>query len=294
MSMSNDPAAAQAARGDSVSTNNTRAAAIARPVSPRKRAANRANAARSTGPRTVTGKARVSMNAVRHGLAAQAALLPGEDPEELAALARAYEADLRPRGAMERDLVARIVGINWRLRRVARAEEAMWARQDNDIVDGVERGVMIRESYGMPQMPWEREDDEPAAPMTGAEYVAGEFCRISTSGIERLAVYEQRLDRALHAAVRELRVVRELRRAGMGFDEDDEDGMMPATVEAAGSGGEVREHAPPADAVAKTQAADGGASGGPEPCAPVRADDQAVGGEPRKDAGRGTAKCRRA
>src|ERR1700722_7937783 len=37
-------------------------------VSERKRAANRANARRSTGPRTAAGKARVAQNAVRHGL----------------------------------------------------------------------------------------------------------------------------------------------------------------------------------------------------------------------------------
>ncbi|RXG83571.1 hypothetical protein [Bradyrhizobium vignae] len=40
----------------------------------RLRAANRANAQRSTGPRSPTGKARASYNAHRHGLAAQAQL----------------------------------------------------------------------------------------------------------------------------------------------------------------------------------------------------------------------------
>ena len=39
-------------------------------VSQARRIANRANAARSTGPRTRRGKARASRNALRHGLAA--------------------------------------------------------------------------------------------------------------------------------------------------------------------------------------------------------------------------------
>jgi hypothetical protein len=53
-----------------------------------RRAANRANAARSTGPRTRAGKATVARNALRHGLSlpvvADAALAP-----EVDALARA-------------------------------------------------------------------------------------------------------------------------------------------------------------------------------------------------------------
>src|SRR5688500_252086 len=87
-----------------------------KPVSARKLAANRANAARSTGPTSAQGKARSAMNAVRHGLAARASVLPGEDPRELADLAAEIEADLRPDGATQRELVGRIVNLSWRLR----------------------------------------------------------------------------------------------------------------------------------------------------------------------------------
>jgi len=46
-----------------------------------KRAAtNRANAQNSTGPRTEPGKQRSSLNALGHGLTAQTAVLPSEDP----------------------------------------------------------------------------------------------------------------------------------------------------------------------------------------------------------------------
>jgi hypothetical protein len=50
-----------------------------KPVSSRKRAANRANARKSTGPRTPEGKARSSRNAISHGIYCQNLLLPGED-----------------------------------------------------------------------------------------------------------------------------------------------------------------------------------------------------------------------
>ena len=88
-------------------------------ISDRKRAANRANAARSTGPRSATGKDRASRNALRHGLnlpitrsftvsevEALARRFAGGDPEKLEFARAAAEAHLdlaRIRGA--KDLV---------------------------------------------------------------------------------------------------------------------------------------------------------------------------------------------
>jgi hypothetical protein len=61
----------------------------ASPIAPIDRAAiNRANSQQSTGPRTESGKQRSSLNALRHGLTAQSAVLPSEDPA-------AYEAHRR-------------------------------------------------------------------------------------------------------------------------------------------------------------------------------------------------------
>src|SRR4051812_1485794 len=48
------------------------------PVSAAKVAANRANAAKSTGPRTEAGRAASRVNAVKHGLRAEMVVLPGE------------------------------------------------------------------------------------------------------------------------------------------------------------------------------------------------------------------------
>src|ERR1700736_2770873 len=65
--------------------------------SERKRAANRRNARSSTGPRTAAGKARVTQNALRHGLNVAVA----DDPlltEEVERIARAI-CDGAPRGA---------------------------------------------------------------------------------------------------------------------------------------------------------------------------------------------------
>ena len=47
------------------------------------RVANRANAAKSTGPKTSEGKAIVRANAVSHGLTATTVLMEGEDAAEI-------------------------------------------------------------------------------------------------------------------------------------------------------------------------------------------------------------------
>jgi len=46
--------------------------------------ANRRNATKSTGPRTLEGKAIVAQNAIKHGLLARQDLITGEDPQEFA------------------------------------------------------------------------------------------------------------------------------------------------------------------------------------------------------------------
>ena len=60
--------------------------------------ANRLNAKKSTGPRTPQGKAVSSMNALKHGLRANPAPLPHEDPELAAARARAWFDYYHPQG----------------------------------------------------------------------------------------------------------------------------------------------------------------------------------------------------
>jgi hypothetical protein len=89
------------------------------------RAANWRNAVLSTGPRSLAGKARSRMNAVTHGLTARHTMLPGEDPAEFAALRGATFSSLKPQGALEDQLVERVVSLIWRLRRFPAFELAL-------------------------------------------------------------------------------------------------------------------------------------------------------------------------
>src|SRR4051794_38051552 len=70
-------------------------------LSPAKLAANRANAQKSTGPRTPDGKAASRLNALTHGLCARIPLVPGEDPEERERRYGVWAAELKPHGEIE-------------------------------------------------------------------------------------------------------------------------------------------------------------------------------------------------
>ena len=96
--------------------------------------ANRANATRSTGPKSLSGKARSSMNSCKHGLTAETVVIANEDPKEFDELRADLENDFRPETRMERELVDRLAGIIWRLRRVPHFEAALIRARQADVV----------------------------------------------------------------------------------------------------------------------------------------------------------------
>ena len=84
--------------------------------------ANRRNAAKSTGPRSVEGKAVSSMNALQFGIHAETVMIVGEDPEALTQLAESFYRDHQPETAMERALLDNIIRDTWLLSRFFRID----------------------------------------------------------------------------------------------------------------------------------------------------------------------------
>jgi hypothetical protein len=118
----------------------------------RRRQANRANARKSTGPRTGAGKAIVRLNATKHGLRAGAVVIPGlESPAEWEAFRSGVVGSLRPSGALAEALADRAAGLLWRLRRAERAEALSVA------ADQAELEIPARPRTGEDAL---REDDE--------------------------------------------------------------------------------------------------------------------------------------
>ena len=86
--------------------------------------ANQKNAKKSTGPKTPSGKAKSSKNALTHGIYASIPLLPGENDEQLSQLADDITAALHPTDAIELGLVERIIVGYIRQIRLREAEAA--------------------------------------------------------------------------------------------------------------------------------------------------------------------------
>ena len=84
--------------------------------------ASRENAKKSTGPRTTEGKARASKNALKHGLMAQDAVIPGEDPAAFDRHLTNLETTYLPRNYIEKQIVRQIADTMWRIKRLSRIE----------------------------------------------------------------------------------------------------------------------------------------------------------------------------
>src|ERR1700724_283411 len=82
-------------------------------------AANKANAQKSTGPRTAAGKQRSSLNALRHGLTGQTIVLPTEDLAAYQRHSQAFLDEYQPKGATETQLVQSLLDSSWQLNRAA-------------------------------------------------------------------------------------------------------------------------------------------------------------------------------
>ena len=91
-------------------------------ATPAQLAANRANAQRSTGPRSVEGKSVSRFNALQHGADAASPIIPGEDPGEYQHLAGEYLQCLAPQTPDEQYHVQTMIDSDWQKRRLSRLE----------------------------------------------------------------------------------------------------------------------------------------------------------------------------
>jgi hypothetical protein len=98
-------------------------------VSDNKVRANRANAKLSTGPKTLSGKEKVSGNALTHGLTAEKHVIIGESIEEFNTFKDSMLKVYEPVGAHQEENFIKLVELLWRLRRVGLIETGIYGNE---------------------------------------------------------------------------------------------------------------------------------------------------------------------
>ena len=175
-------------------------------ISERKRIANRINAQKSTGPRTVQGKKRSSRNAIFHGVFCVDDVLPGEDAATFGILRDQMLLSLVPQNAMEMSLCERIISCTWRLRRLQTAQLHLYEQRVNDTFEHV------CESIEDPLADRLIDEHRDAVEQLPAAAVLMTLFNEDHRGLDRLAAYEQRLDQTIHRCLRQLHILQNPKR----------------------------------------------------------------------------------
>lgn len=95
-------------------------------------AANRKNAKKSTGPKSIPGKAKTKLNGLKHGLRAHQVVLPTEDPAAFQAHLDAWFDDWQPPTMARAQLVEDAAVAAWRKKRCVRVESQRLSQRVNE------------------------------------------------------------------------------------------------------------------------------------------------------------------
>ena len=151
-------------------------------VSERRIEANRKNAQRSTGPRTEAGRARSSMNALRHGITGQVSITTVEDRAAHDKFVQELIDRLRPDDPVELQFASLIAEDFWRLQRIR----------------AVENDILALGNFS------EAADIDVDHPEIHTSLTRAQTFLDHSKDFERLTLYEQRINRALEKNRRQL------------------------------------------------------------------------------------------
>jgi hypothetical protein len=159
--------------------------------------ANFANAQKSSGPRTEKGKHRTRLNAYRHGLTGQIQLLTANEHEASDHHCAGIRESLEPVGALEIELAQSIAEDHWRLKR-ARA---------------IETGIFALGQMGALGSLVTNDRDDPAQLPIDEALSQARTWLAKSENFQLLALYEQRIHRAIAKNMAQFRTLRTERQA---------------------------------------------------------------------------------
>jgi hypothetical protein len=184
--------------------------------------ANRQNAQKSTGPRTARGKKKISKNAIKHGLFADA-LIIGESEADYEVFHDEMLADLAPVGAVETMMAERVISLWWRLRRAERMQnQALSDMMENYVTNPLPRRMHVLECHAMGVPLGDARCTERHMPL-------GRIARLDwghNKVLERMIMYEKRIESSLNKTMNELTRHQVIRRVE-GQEEEEKEQPAP-------------------------------------------------------------------
>src|SRR6202162_5139057 len=160
-------------------------------------ASNYANAQKSSGPRTEKGKYRTRLNAYRHGLTGQIQLLTADEHEAFDKHCSGIRESLDPVGALDLELAQSIAEDHWRLKRARVIETGLFALGQQGAL-----GALVT-----------NDRDDPAQLPIDEALSRARTWLAKSENFQLLALYEQRIHRAIQKNMAELRTLRAERQA---------------------------------------------------------------------------------
>jgi hypothetical protein len=152
-----------------------------------------------SGPNTEAGKKRSSMNAIRHGLSGRIVVLPSEDMSLYLAQSKEIVDSLYPETPIERKLAQTVADGYWRMERFRTVEEGMlaWGNyEDAGDFDADNENIH-------------------------SAFTAAKAFRANSQAFVNLSIYEQRIQRGIDKAMKQLQELQTQRkeRHAWGMDE---------------------------------------------------------------------------
>ncbi|MFA5240393.1 MAG: hypothetical protein WC476_11900 [Phycisphaerae bacterium] len=158
-------------------------------------AANRLNALKSTGPKSPHGKTVVAQNAVKFGLTAHHTVIKSESRAEFDLYRSQFLEELAPDTPLESMLAERIINLSWRLKRIALIQSQTF--------DALNKSELPGPLNNLKQF-FQNKDNSPesAQSLPLGRLAIRDFSNQRI--LERLLMYERRLENSLYKTVLEL------------------------------------------------------------------------------------------
>ena len=162
--------------------------------------ANRSNAQKSTGPRTDQGKIAISQNAIKHGLLARQDVIASESQADFDLYRDQILEELDPISPMETMLAERVVNLSWRLKRTARIQnqtiDALSVRNTTGPLAKLTKSLLFRAQ----NLQTEPSESDPQLALGRLAIKDFTDARV----LERLLMYERRIEHSLYKTIIEL------------------------------------------------------------------------------------------